>query len=338
MLFKNVSIHTIAHLEAPIRVTSAEISARLSKTFERIRVPQNIVEKMTGIQERRFWKENQTTSSIATIVADAVIAKSGLLKNDIGAIISTSISKDYIEPSMASIIHGNLKLPAKCMNFDLGNACLGFLNGIHIAATMVESNHASHVLVVAAESAHEGVAATLQRLERDTATRQEVREQLATLTLGSGAVAMIISRSALAPKGHRILGLISQAATEHNNLCMATSERMLTDAPKILNEGMSLTLKLFKDAELNLGLKSFRVDEYAIHQISKAHVQMFLKLLNIESSKVMTTFQEYGNMGPVSLPFIISKLEMTGRLVSGKQLVMVGAGSGLNGMIMTVQW
>jgi hypothetical protein len=48
MLFKNVSVHTIAHLEAPIRITTAEISARLAKIFEKIRIPQNIIGKMNG--------------------------------------------------------------------------------------------------------------------------------------------------------------------------------------------------------------------------------------------------------------------------------------------------
>lgn len=67
------------------------------------------------------------------------------------------------------------------------------------------------------------------------------------------------------------------------------------------------------------------------HQISQAHVKIFLTSLNISADKVMQTFPEYGNMGPVSLPFIVSKLELAGRLKPGKKLLLVGAGSGLKG-------
>lgn len=338
MLLTKVSIHTITHLEAPVRVTSSEISARLAKTFKRIRMRANFLEAASGIQERRFWQENQAPSAVATLVAEQVIDKSGLSKNDIDAIISTSISKDFIEPSMASIVHGNLKMRHDCMNFDLGNACLGFLNGMHVAAAMIESGQMNHVLVVAGENAYDGVEATLKRLELETATPEDVRDQLASLTLGSGAVAMIISRSDLAPNGHPILGLVTLAATEHNHLCRASLERMVTDAPKLLEAGMALTLKTYQKAQAMLGWHTAHFDEFAIHQISKPHINMFLKALGIEPHKVMTTFPEYGNMGPVSLPFNIAKLEATGRLVAGKRLAMIGAGSGLNCMAMEVQW
>jgi acyl-CoA:acyl-CoA alkyltransferase len=338
MLFKNVSIHTVAHLEAPIRVTSAEISARLAKTLARLKLPLNYLERMTGIKERRFWDKNQLPSEVATMVAEKVIEKSGLSKNDIGAVINTSITKEFIEPSIASIIHGNLQMSAECMNFDLGNACIGFLNGIQIAATMIESNHANHILVVAAESADEGVAATLDRLELDTVIRQTFTEQIATLTLGSGAVAMIISRSTLAPKGHPIRGLIIQAATAQNKLCLATTKRMVTDAPKLLAQGVLLKLKTYEKAQKELNWQNVNFDEFALHQVSNSYLKMSTKALGIEPLKILSTFPEYGNMGTVSLPFTISLLEDAGRLVPGKKLAILGTGSGLNSMAMEVQW
>jgi acyl-CoA:acyl-CoA alkyltransferase len=338
MLFKNVSIHTVAHLEAPLRVTSAEISARLAKTLKRVRLPLNYLERMTGIKERRFWDKNQLPSEVATMVAEKVIEKSGLSKSDIGAVINTSITKEFIEPSIASIIHGNLQMSAECMNFDLGNACIGFLNGIQIAATMLESNHANHILVVAAESSYEGVSATLARLELDTAIRQDVTEQLATLTLGSGAVAMIISRSTLAPKGHPIRGLTVLAATEHNKLCVATTRQMVTNAPKLLAQGVLLKLKTYQKAQKELNWQNINFDEFALHQVSNSYLKMSKKALGIESLKVFSTFPEYGNMGTVSLPFTISLLEEAGRLIPGKKLAILGTGSGLNSMAMEVQW
>ena len=224
------------------------------------------------------------------------------------------------------------------MNFDLTSACLGFLNGMHIAANMIESGQLNHVLVVAGENSYKIVEATLNRLEQDSATREDVLAQLATLTCGSGAVAMIISRTDLAPQGHPIRGMVTLAATEHNHLCHASSDRMVTDAPKILEFGVALALKTYQKAQAKLGWQTADFDEFAIHQVSKPLTTLLLKVLDIDAHKVMTTYPEYGNMGPVSLPFTISKLETAGRLVAGKRLAMIGAGSGLNGMVMDIQW
>lgn len=338
MLFNNVSIHAVAHLEAPNRVTSADISARLGKTLKRLRLPLNYLERTTGIEERRFWPENTQPSDVATHVAETAIQKSGVSKNDIGVIINTSISKDFIEPSIAAVIHGNLKLSINCINFDVGNACLGFLNGIHVAATMIEGGQVNHALVVAAENAGTGVLATIDRLERDDATPQEVRSQLASLTLGSGAAAMVVSRSDLAPGGHPVRGLVVLAATEHSRLCCAWADTMKTDAPKILENGMILTAHTFQEAKKQLDWDVNNIDEFAIHQISNTHLQAFQKQFNIESNKVMSIIQKYGNMGPVSVPFIVSKLEVAERLTPGKKLRVVGTGSGLNCMIMDILW
>jgi acyl-CoA:acyl-CoA alkyltransferase len=338
MLFKNVSIHTVAHLEAPIRVTSAEISARLAKTLARLKLPQNYLERMTGIKERRFWDKNQLPSEVATLVAAKVIEKSGLSKNEIDAVISTSVTIDFIEPSIASIVHGNLKMPPECMNFDLKNACLGFLNGIHVAASMIESGQMQHVLVVAGENFSDMVEATIQRLEMETATISDVRLQLATLTMGAGAVAMIISNTKSAPHGHSIRGLITLAATQHNRLCCGWFDRMLTDAPKLLAGGLELSQHACEMAQTKLDWNPSNFDEFAIHQVSKTHNNVLQKLIGVGSEKIMGTFESYGNLASVSLPFTVSKLEEAGRLVKGKRLSMMGIGSGINGMIVDVLW
>jgi acyl-CoA:acyl-CoA alkyltransferase len=338
MLFNNVSIHTVAHLEAPIRVTSAEISERLAKTLKRVRLPLNYLERTTGIKERRFWEEGTQPSDAATLVAEMVIKKSGLSKSDIGAVINTSITKDFIEPSIACIVHGNLKLSPHSINFDIGNACLGFLNGIHIAATMIEGGQVDHVLIVSAENINEGMRSTLDRLSQDSIKLKEVRQDLASVTLGSGAAAMIISRSDLAPTGHSIRGLVIQSATEYNRLCCAWPDRMETDAPKLVIAGVNLVQKTYEKGRNDLGWQTNQFDEFVCHQVSKSYFQKTLDFLNVGAEKLMVTYPDFGNMGSVSLPFTVSKLEQVGRLTVGKKMLMLGAGSGLNSIAIEVQW
>ena len=45
--------------------------------------------------------------------------------DEIGILVNTSVCKDYLEPSTAALVHGNLGLGRGCLS-DVGNACLGF--------------------------------------------------------------------------------------------------------------------------------------------------------------------------------------------------------------------
>ena len=65
-----------------------------------------------------------------------------------GLLVNTSVSRDYLEPSTASIVSGNLGLPDTCQNFDVANACLAFINGMDIAARMIERGEIDYALIV----------------------------------------------------------------------------------------------------------------------------------------------------------------------------------------------
>ena len=72
----------------------------------------------------------------------------------VGLLVNTSVSRDYLEPSTASIVSGNLGLADDCQNFDVANACLAFLNGMDIAGRMIERGEIEYALVVDGETAN----------------------------------------------------------------------------------------------------------------------------------------------------------------------------------------
>ena len=61
---------------------------------------------------------------------EKAIEAAGIDRNRIGLLIDTSVCRDHLEPSAAVAIHHMLDLPSNCLNFDLSNACLGFLDGL----------------------------------------------------------------------------------------------------------------------------------------------------------------------------------------------------------------
>ena len=104
------------------------------------------------------------------------------------------------------------------INFDIGNACLGFMNGMNVVASMIERGEIEHGLIVDGETSRVTLDATIKRLAQDSCDQRMFREQFASLTLGSGSVAMVLSRDDTGT-GHRYLGGLSRAATHHAGLC-----------------------------------------------------------------------------------------------------------------------
>ncbi len=338
MLFNNTSIHTIHHIAATQTVLSTILEERIKTTLNRVGLAHNLLERVSGIHSRHFWNPPLTPSQASTKVAEATLAKSDLPLDAIDALICTGVTKDFIEPSMASMVHHKLGLRQGCINFDLTNACLGFLNAMQVAAGLIESGQVRHVLIVAAECIENVVEETMLRLEQETANLTEVREEFATLTLGSGAVAMVMSQSNLATNGHRIVSCINASDTSKNLLCTGQNNKMRTQAGALMEAGVALGVAAFQTAKKELNWEKNAFDEYAIHQVSRPNTAALLTALGIAPHKVMTNFQEHGNMGPVSLPFTVSMLADSGRLTNGKRLALMGMGSGLNCMMMDVLW
>ncbi|NIH70409.1 3-oxoacyl-[acyl-carrier-protein] synthase III [Auritidibacter ignavus] len=53
--------------------------------------------------------------------------------------INTSVIRTHLEPAVSVVVHDKMGLPSSAMNFDITNACLGFVNGMGLAATMIDS-------------------------------------------------------------------------------------------------------------------------------------------------------------------------------------------------------
>jgi 3-oxoacyl-[acyl-carrier-protein] synthase III len=338
MLFQHVAIAGLAHVDAPRRLGSDEINARLKPTLDRLGITTDVLRDIAGIHARRLWDGEMQASSAATLAAVKALADAGIDPDKVGLLVNTSVSRDYLEPSTASIVSGNLGLSEMCQNFDVANACLAFLSGMDIASRMIERGEIDYALIVDGETADLAYTKTLERLDHIDITEEQFRNEMATLTLGSGAAAMVLARAELAPGAPRYRGGVTRAATQWNALCRGNLDRMVTDTRTLLIEGMKLAQKTFIAAKLALGWVVEELDEFVIHQVSQVHTQAFIQAFGIDPKKVLTIFGEHGNIGPASVPIVLSKLREMGRLKKGDRVALLGIGSGLNCSMAEVVW
>jgi 3-oxoacyl-[acyl-carrier-protein] synthase-3 len=80
------------------------------------------------------------------------------------------------------------------------------------------------------------------------------------------------------------------------------------------------------------------VDRVVCHQVGSAHQSAILKTLGIPEEKDFTTFEYLGNMGTVSLPLTLAIAEEREEVVAGDQVGLLGIGSGLNCLMLGVEW
>ena len=140
-------------------------------------------------------------------------------------LISTSVCKHHLEPSVACAVHHRLGLPTSCINFDLANACLGFVNAMHLAATAIDAGHIDYALIVDGEGSRYTQLATIARLQQPTAAAADVFDEFASLTLGSGAAAMVMGSSTSTPTRTASSAASPAPAPSTTRCASATSSR-----------------------------------------------------------------------------------------------------------------
>ena len=325
----------VERVEAPVVVTSAELDDRLGEVYRRTRMRAGVLEGLVGIRERRRWADDQPFTDGAVTAGHAALAAAGVAPGEVGLLINTSLSRRWLEPSTAVVIHDALGLSPACQNFDVTNACLGFMNGMEIAAAMIEAGLVDHALVVDSEDSQPVQEATIKRLTSGDVTSRDLMSEFAALTLGSGAVAMVLGRADQHPEGHRLVGGVSRAATQHHELCVGDNEVMRTDLKGLLEAGLELSTGLWGDAAADFGWDA-GISRYFLHQISQVHTDAICERLQIDPERVPRSFPEYGNIGPASVAFTMAG--DTAALEPDDRVLLMGIGSGLNASCLEIRW
>jgi 3-oxoacyl-[acyl-carrier-protein] synthase-3 len=330
----NTAILSVCAVEAPIVVTSASFDERLAQTYERTGMRSGMLEKLAGVRERRWWPTDVSFTEAAVMAGAKALAEAGIDPARIGLLINSSVSRAYLEPSSAVAVHHQLGLPTSALNFDVANACLGFVNAIQLAGSMIDAGQIDYALIVDAEGSRHTQEVTLDRLAGPDTTADDVRAQFATLTLGSGSAAMVLGPADRHPEGHAVRGGVSRAGTEHHDLCVGDLERMRTDTKKLFEAGLALAVDTWRDAAADFDWT--HVDRFVAHQTSVVHIRGMANALGVSESLFPLTLPTFGNMGPAAVPFTLAY--EVDKLHPGDQVLLLGIGSGLNTSYAEITW
>ena len=79
-------------------------------------------------------------------------------------------------------------------------------------------------------------------------------------------------------------------------------------------------------------------DKIICHQVGATHQNTILEAIGVPRERDFTTFRYLGNIGTVSLPITAAIAEERGFLAAGDLVGFLGIGSGLNCLMLGVEW
>ncbi|HEY6006876.1 MAG TPA: 3-oxoacyl-[acyl-carrier-protein] synthase III C-terminal domain-containing protein, partial [Geobacteraceae bacterium] len=171
---------------------------------------------------------------------------------------------------------------------------------------------------------------------------------LATLTGGSGAIAVLLTDGSFANHGRRrLLGGAALSAPEHHELCRwgiipdgagTFHQYMATDAVAVMKYGVELGARTWQVFLREMGWSVADVDRVICHQVGSGHQATILTTLDLPREKDFTTYEYLGNIGTVSLPITAALASEREHLLPGDRVGFLGIGSGLNCLMLGVEW
>ena len=348
MQYKNVCLESFGHVLPEETISSAQIETWLAPLYQRLRLPEGRLELMTGIRERRFWPAGMLPSEKSVESAEKAIAAAGIDKSHIGALVHASVCRDHLEPATACKVHHRLGLGPQCQIYDLSNACLGVLNGMVQVANMIELGQIRAGAVVATESSRQLVETTIAELNRnESLTREQMKLAVASLTIGSGSVAVVLTDRELSRTQNRLLAGVAATNTAFHDLCHSGRDEavademqplMQTDSERLLHAGIDTAAKAFGAFLDEVGWQREQIDKTFCHQVGVAHRKLLFERLGLSPAADFSTVEFLGNTGSVAVPITAAIGAERGHLQAGDQVALLGIGSGINVLMLAVDW
>jgi len=214
-------------------------------------------------------------------------------------------------------------------------------------AMMIESGVIEAGIVVGTENSRPLLQQTIDALNQDTTlTRKSVKPAFASLTIGSGSCAWLLTHRRISNGGTPLQTAIAEARTAFHDLCMSDDDAagagmqplMDTDSERLMAEGIATGVTAFERLLDKRGWTREDIDRSICHQVGSRHRAGMLEAMGLPVARDSVTFPKLGNTGSVALPLTLAWAAWSGELNQGDKTAMLGIGSGINSVMLAAEW
>lgn len=298
-------------------VSNDEVAAGLDTTDEWIR-------SRTGIRERRFLAEGETTSDMCVAAAEAALSDAGVHPGALDAIILSTFTYDQPLPSTALLVKERIGA-LRALPLDLNQAaCAGGVYGLWLAGHLLQNEELGCVLVIGAEC-----------LSRCT----DPQDRATRVFFGDAAGAAVLERTR---PGYGILSWHADSLLSHAVEIPAGGSRMPASAETVADGGHFLRMDgraVWKEATENLpasveiavataGHRVADVDRFVFHQANLNIVKEAMRVLGQPMDKAAVSVDRLGNTGAATVFVGLHDSFAERRIRTGDLVVVSAIGAG----------
>lgn len=283
--------------------------------------------------QRRYIEDDPTArvGDHAARVARRCLEQCDVEPAEVGLLINGSIAREYFEPATAMEVAAKIGIE-QVHGFDVTSACVGQLEGVHVACAyfaMYES--LGTALVVAAEL-------TRQFLTHDIQSPAELALKVAGLTIGNAATAWLVSREPLPGGCLRLEAMRNFSLPEHWYLCQAP-----IDGTFVSNSHELFKLNVHVAPELRrvldqVGWAVDDVDHFVLHQPSEHMIDKVLGDLGADPSRGLKTHHLYGNTASTTVALAMHEVLEQRDVRPGDKLLLSSAAAGFSMVTAVGTW
>lgn len=290
----------------------------------------------TGIRERRIVGPGESTSTLATEAGRRALERAGVAPQAIDLVILATCTPDRPFPATACTVQANLGIPAAGA-FDLAAACSGFVYGLSVATSMIQSGAARNVLFLSA----------------DVFSRSFINwnDRATCVLFGDGAGAIVLQASDH-PSGMLACDLGASGENEDLMVVEAGGTRdPLT--PELIEQGKQHFVmqgrEVFKLAVRGMAESSVRALELAgltlddiglvvPHQANLRIIEAAAKRLELPLDRFLINLDRFGNTSAATIPIGLVEAVEAGRLKAGDHVLVTAFGGGLTWGSAVIRW
>jgi 3-oxoacyl-[acyl-carrier-protein] synthase-3 len=289
-----------------------------------------IAEKV-GIKSRFIVQDNETALDLAFNAVSRVIEKYD--KRKIDFIILCTQSPDYSLPTTACILQAKLGLNKNIGAFDFNLGCSGYIYGLGIAKSLINTNMAKSVLLVTSETYTKhinkldfanrsifGDAATATIIEAD---ENECLHEFVYGTDGDGAFNLIIKNG-----GARNVREENPRLMDTQNGNKSTDNDLFMNGPEIFNFTIATIPKLINDVLVKNLLEIQDIDYFIFHQANKFMLDYLRKKIKVDSEKFYNYILDTGNTVSSTIPIALKECIDNNKVKTGDKVLLCGFGVG----------
>jgi 3-oxoacyl-[acyl-carrier-protein] synthase-3 len=308
------------------------------------------IHQRTGIEERHFSEPGVATSDLAVPAAKQAIERAGITPNDLDMIVLATLSPDHAFPGTGVYLQQKLGVcdgpNAKFVPaLDVRNQCSGFVYSLSVAASMVQSGGAKHVLVVGAET-------------HSAALDLTTRGRTVCSLFGDGAGAVVVSatdedrgiRGWYLGADGRYADVLAQKIwdirqrpflpQDAEGWGRVSPQHMWAqmDGKQVFRNAVERMIGVLMQACMAQGLSRDDIDLFVFHQANMRINQYIAKEIGIPDDKIVHNIQRYGNTTAATIPILLAEAEQSGKLKRGMKVAMVAFGSGFTWGAVIADW